>query len=97
MFLTINLHFVASNQIFTYRKLNLPLTSSIYFVFLPLHMQKRLKQTKVYYTLFHFVWKEMSHKTFKVAAVITLSSGVYIIGATWFNKGFLSYLITGKR
>ena len=38
----INLHFVASNQIFTYRKLNLSLTSSIYFVFLPLEMQKTL-------------------------------------------------------
>ena len=38
----INLHFVASNQIFTYRKLNLSLTSSIYFVFLHLEMQKTL-------------------------------------------------------
>ena len=38
----INLHFVASNQIFTYRKLNLSLTSSIYFVFLPLEMQKTM-------------------------------------------------------
>ena len=38
----INLHFVASDQIFTYRKLNLSLTSSIYFVFLPLEMQKTL-------------------------------------------------------
>ena len=38
----INLHFVASNQIFTYRKLNLSITSSIYFVFLPLEMQKTL-------------------------------------------------------
>ena len=47
LFFTINLHFVKSNQISTYRKLNLPLKSSIYFVFLPLEMPKRLAQTKV--------------------------------------------------
>ena len=38
LFFTKNLHFVKSNQISTYRKLNLPLTSSIYFVFLPVKM-----------------------------------------------------------
>ena len=42
LFFTINSHFVTSNQISTYRKLNLPHRSSIYFVFLPLEMQKRL-------------------------------------------------------
>ena len=57
LFFTINLHFVTSNQISTYRKLNLPLTSSIYFVFLPLEMQKRLKQTKVCHALSYFVWR----------------------------------------
>ena len=40
LFFIINLHSVTSNQISTYRKLNLPLTSSIYFVFLTLEMQK---------------------------------------------------------
>ena len=40
------------NQIPTYRKPNSPLTSSIYLVFLPLEMQERLKQTKVYHTFF---------------------------------------------
>ena len=48
LFFTINLHFFTSNQISTYRKLNLLLTSSIYFVFLPPEMQKRLEQTEVY-------------------------------------------------
>ena len=33
LFFTINLHFVTSNQITTFRKLNLPPSSSIYFVF----------------------------------------------------------------
>ena len=36
LFLTINLRFVTSNQISKYRTLNLPLTSSIYLVILPL-------------------------------------------------------------
>ena len=62
LFFTLNLHFVKSNQISPYRKLNLSLTSSIYFVFLPLEMQKRLKQTKVYHSFSYFVWKEMTHK-----------------------------------
>ena len=54
LFFTLNLHFVTLNQIATYRKPNLPLTSSIYLVFLPLEMQVRLNQTKVYCTLFYF-------------------------------------------
>ena len=55
LFFTINLHFVTSNQISTYRKLNLPLSSSIYFVSLPLEMQKRLQQTKVCHKFSYFV------------------------------------------
>ena len=55
LFFTIDLHFVTSNQMCTYRKLNLPITCSIYLVFLPLEMQRTLKQTKVYYTFFYFV------------------------------------------
>ena len=70
MFFTINLYVVTSNQISTYRKLNLPLTSSIYFVFLPLEIQNRLEQTKVYHAFSYFVWKETSHKPLKVAAAI---------------------------
>ena len=70
MLFTINLYFVTSNQISTYWKLNLPLTSSIYFVFLPLEIQNRLEQTKVYHAFSCFVWKETSHKPLKVAAAI---------------------------
>ena len=66
LFFTINLHFVRSNQISPYWKLNLPLSSSIYFVFLPLEMQKRLKQTKVCHAFSYFVWKETTHKPLKV-------------------------------
>ena len=76
LFFIVNLHSVTSNQISTYRKLNLPLTSSIYLVFLPLEMQGRLKQTKVYHMFFYFAWKEMTHNPLKVAAAKTLLSSV---------------------
>ena len=46
LFFIINLRFVTSNQLSADRKLNLPLTSSVYVFFFPLEMQKRLKQTK---------------------------------------------------
>ena len=51
----INLHFVKSKQVSANRKLNLALTSSNYFVFLHLEMQKRLEQTKVYHSFSYFV------------------------------------------
>ena len=88
LFFTINLHFVTLNQISTYRKLNLPLTSSIYFVFLPLEMQKRLKQTKVCHAFSYFIWKETTDKNLKVAAAKSLFSSEYIIGTTCFDECF---------
>ena len=97
LFFIISLHFVTSNQISTYRELNSSLTSSIYFVFLPLEMQKRLEQTKVYHTFSYFVWKETSHKPLKVAAAITIFSGVYVICTIFFDECFLSYVITGRQ
>ena len=95
LFFVINLHSVTSNQISTYRKLNLPLTSSIYFVFLPLEIQKRLEQTKVYHAFSYFVWKETTHKPLKVAAAKILFSSVYVIATTCFDECFLFYVITG--
>ena len=80
MLLTISLHFVTSNQVSRYRKTNLPLTSSIYLVVLPLEMQRRLKQTKVYHMFFYFFRKETIHKPLKVAAANTLFFNVYVIG-----------------
>ena len=59
----------------------MPPTSSIHFVFFPLEMQGRLKQTKVYHTLFYFVRKETTQKPLKVAAAKTLFSSVYV----WHN------------
>ena len=96
LFFTINLHFITSNQISTYRKINLPLTSSIYFVFLPLEMQKRLKQTIVCHAFSYFVWNKTTHKPLKVAAAKSLFSSVYIIGTNCFNECFSFYVITKR-
>ena len=52
LFFTMNLHFVTLIQMPTYRKTNLLFISGIYLVFLPLKMQGKLKQTKVYNTFF---------------------------------------------
>ena len=97
LFFTMNLHFVTSNQISTYRKLNFSLTSSIYFVFLPLEMKKRLKQTKVCPEFSYFIWKETTHKPLKVAAAKSLFSSVYIIGTTCFDECFSFYVITKRH
>ena len=97
LFFTINLHFITLNQISTNRKLNLPLTSSIYFVFLPLEMQKRLKQTKVCHAFSYFVWKETTHKPLKVAAAKSLFSSVYVIGTTCLDDCFSFYVIAKRH
>ena len=97
LFFTIKLHFVTLNQMSTYRKLNLLLTSSIYLVLLPLEMQRRLKQTKIYHTFSYFVWKETTHKPLKVAAAKSLFSSVYIIGTTCFDECFSFYVITKRH
>ena len=92
----INLHLITSKQIYSYRKLNLPLTNSIYLLFLPLEMQRKLKQAKVYHSLFHFVWKETTHKPLKVAAPKTLFSSVYIIDKTCLNECFFITCVNRK-
>ena len=93
----IKLHFVASNQLSTDRKLNLPLTSSIYFVFFPLEMQKRLKQIKVYHAFSHFVWKDTTHKPLKLPAARTLFFSVYVIATNCFSQCFLFCVIPERH
>ena len=97
LFFTINLHFVTSNQVSTFRKLNLLLSSSIYFVFLPLEMQKRLKQSKVCHAFSYFVRKEATHKPLKVAAANSLFSSVFVTGTICFDECFSFYVITKRH
>ena len=65
MFFVINLHSVTSNQISKYRNLNLPLTSSIYFVFLPLEMQKKTQTDQSIPCVFLLCLKRNDPQTFK--------------------------------
>ena len=97
LFFIINLRFVTSNQLSADRKLNLPLTSSVYFVVFPLEMQKRLKQTKVYRAFSHFVLKEMTHKPSKMPAARTLFFSVYVIATTCFDECFLFCVIPERH
>ena len=84
-------------NIYIYKNLNLPLRSSIYFVFLPLEMQKkdsnRPKYTTCFLTLSEkkqptSLWKWQLQKPF---------SSVYVIATTCFNECFLFYVITGRH
>ena len=65
LFFIINLYSVTSNQISTYRKLNWSLTSSIYFVFLPLEMQKKTRTDQSTLRVFLLCLKRNDPQTFK--------------------------------
>ena len=80
-----------------HKKTKFAFISSIYLVFLPLEMQKRLKQTQVYHTFFffYFIWKETTLKPLNVPAAKALFSNEYVIGTTCFDESFLLYVITG--
>ena len=91
---TINLHFGTLNHMSTYRTIKLALTSSIYFVVLPLKMQRRLKQTKLYHTLFYFVWKETIHKPSSSCKSPFLQCACLDIGTICFVECFLFHVIS---
>ena len=94
LFFIINLHSPTSNQISTYRKLNFPLTSSIYFVFLPLEMQKDSNRPK-YNTRFLILsekkqltnpWKWQLQKPFSPVCMLLLqlaTMNVFILCDNW--------------
>ena len=67
LFFIINLHSVTSIQIsiYIYKNLNLPLTSSIYFVFLPLEMQKKTQTDQSIPCVFLLCLKRNDPQTFK--------------------------------
>ena len=96
LFVTVNLHFVTSNQISTFRKLNLPLSSRIYFVFLPLEMQKKTQADQSMPSDFLLCLKRKTHKALKVAAVNSLFSNMYVIGTAYFVECF-SFSVVTKR
>ena len=93
----INLHFVTSNQISTYRKLKLSLTGSIYFVFLPLEMLKKTRTDQSISRVFLLYLKRIDPQTFKSTSCKYPFSSVYVIATTCFGERFLFYMITGSH
>ena len=65
LFFITNVHSVTSNQISTFRKLNLCLTSSIYLVFLPLEMLKKARTDQNIPRVFLLFLKRNDPQTFK--------------------------------
>ena len=96
-FFTINLHFVISNQKSTYRKLNLPLTSSIYFVSLTSRNAKKTRTDQSIPRVFLLCLKRNDPQTFKSGSCKNpfLQCVCY-----WYNLlrwMFLFYVITGRH
>ena len=81
LFSIINLDFLTSKQISTYRKLKL-------LAFLTSEMQERLQQTKVYYAFCYFALKEMTQKPKKRVATKTHFFSVYVITTTCSDECF---------
>ena len=97
LFFKKQIHFGASEQMPIYGKLNLLPIKCIYLVFSSRERQRKLMQNKVYYKLFYSVWKEVSHKPLKVAAVKKSSPSMYITGKNCSNLCFLFHVITRRR
>ena len=64
LFFIINLNFVTSNQLSTDRKLIMPLTSSVYFIFFPLEMQETKTKQSIS-CVFPLCLKRNDPQTFK--------------------------------
>ena len=80
-----------------YEKLNLLPIKSIYLVFSSRVRQRRFIHTKVFYKLFYSVWKETSHKPFKVTAAKKSFSSMYIIDKTCFDLCLLFHVTPGRH
>ena len=78
-----------------YIRLNIYIWKTMFFS--SVEMLRGLIQSKVYYKLFYFIWKEISYKPLKVAAAETSFPRVYIIGTTCSDEGFLFHVITGSH
>ena len=86
LFFIINLHFVTSNQIFTYTKLISLLTS--------LMTQTCQSWPHVFFLL---CLRRNNPQTFKGTATKTLFSSVHVITKTCFDECFLFHVRTGRR
>ena len=90
-----NLHFVTSNQISTYRKLNF--ASHKQYFFSLLH-STNVKKTGLDQSILHIFYSEkiVTGKPLKVAAAKILFSSLNVIHTTCFDECFSFYVITGR-
>ena len=96
LFFTINLYSVKSNQISTYRKLNLPLTSSIYLVFLSVEMQKKTRTDQSIPLVFLLCLKGNHLQVFKSGNCKKPSTPVCMLLVQLASMNvFFFYVITG--
>ena len=93
LFFKIHLHFITSNQISTYRKLNLPLKQ----YFFCLLTSRNPKKTQTDQSMPFAFLQETTHKPLKVASAKSLFSSVYVIGTTCFGECFLFYVISKRH
>ena len=94
LFFSIYLHFITSNQISTYKKLNFPLSSSIFFCLLT---SRNAKKTQTDQNIPHIFLQETTHKPLKVASAKSLFSSVYVTGTTCFSECFSFYVIPKRH
>ena len=62
-----------------------------------MRMQRRLVLTKAFYKLFYSACTKTTYKPSKVAIGKKISSSVYVIGRTCFDKCFLFHVTTGRH
>ena len=93
----INLHFVTSNQISTYRKLKLSLTGSIYFVFLPLEMLKETRTDQSISRVFLLYLKRIDPQTFKRSSCKNSFFQCICYCYNLLRWMFLFFMITGRH
>ena len=89
LFFTVNLHFVKSKQISTYRKLNFPFPSSLFSLLTCRNAKRTQKDESKLLVLLLFRKETIPRQTLKVAAAKTLFSSVYVIDTTCLDECFL--------
>ena len=97
LFFKINLHFVTSNQIFTYRKLNLPLLNKIYLSLLYSRNAKKASNYQSLLQTFDKPLKETADKPLKIVAAKSFFSSPYVVSTTCFDECFSFYVVTGRH
>ena len=94
LFFAMHLHFITSNQISTYKRLNIYKSQAAFFC----HFTSRnAKKTQTDQSMSRVFLQEMTHKPLKVASAKSFFSTLYVIGTTCFVECFSFYVITKRH